>query len=257
MVTSSRLGYPADQGALLLERQAIETVGMTHDLDGPAVTTMMGIVHAAMRRDLTRARMVLEDGECLTPARRAALSEHLVWLMHFLHEHHDGEDTGLYPMVRKADPSLGTALDAMDAEHELIHPAMDALEASVRAWQQDAIATEGVLEAIDSLEGVLNPHLEHEEREMMPLVSRAITQRQWHAWDQAANIKSKSTMDLAYSGHWMVDGASPAVFDTVVHEVPAIPRFVLLRFLGGPYRRRRTAMWDGTTAAHVPLTTLS
>jgi hemerythrin-like domain-containing protein len=230
---------------------------MTHDLDGPAVTTMMGIVHAAMRRDLARARIVLEDERCLTPARRAALAEHLLWLMHFLHEHHDGEDTGLYPMVRRADPSLGEALDAMDAEHVLIHPAMEALETSVREWQNDQTATPSVLEAIASLEAVLNPHLEHEEREMMPLVSRAITQRQWHAWDQAANIKSKSTMDLAYSGHWMVDGASPAVFDTVVHEVPALPRFVLLRFLGGPYRRRRTAMWEGTTAVDLPLITLS
>jgi hemerythrin-like domain-containing protein len=217
----------------------------------------MGIVHAALRRDLARARIVLENEQCLTPARRAAVCEHLLWLMHFLREHHEGEDTGLYPMVREADPSLAATLDAMDAEHELIHPAMDTLEASVRAWQQDPTVTRGVLDAIASLEAVLNPHLEHEEREMMPLVSRAITQRQWHDWDQAANIKSKSTMDLAYSGHWMVDGASPAVFDTVTHEVPAIPRFVLLRLLGGPYRRRRTAMWEGTTAATLPLATLS
>lgn len=230
---------------------------MRHDLDGPAVTTMMGIVHAAMRRDLARARLVLEDEQSLTPGRRSAVSEHLLWLMHFLHEHHAGEDTGLYPMVRKADPSLAATLDAMDAEHGLIHPAMDALEASVLAWQQDPTAARGVLDAITALEAVLNPHLEHEEQEMMPLVSRALTQRQWQAWDQATNVKSKGTKDLAYTGHWLVDGADPAVFDTVVHEVPAIPRFVLLRLLGGPYRRRRTAMWHGTSADAVPLTTLS
>ena len=230
---------------------------MKHDPQGPAVTTMMGIVHGAMRRDLTRARVVLSDEQYLTPARCTALAEHLLWLMEFLHEHHDGEDTGLYPMVRETDPSLAPILDAMDDEHQLIHRAMDELETAVHAWQQDPTSAPGVARAIDALEAVLNPHLEHEEREMMPLVSRTITQGQWHAWDQAANIKSKSTTELAYSGHWLVDGAGPADYDTVVHEVPAVPRFVLLHFLGGPYHRRRKAMWDGTPADSVALATLS
>jgi len=39
----------------------------------------------------------------------------------------------------------------------------------------------------------------------------------------------------------------------VITEVPAVPRFVLLHFMGGPYKRKATAMWAGTAAADVPL----
>src|SRR3978361_1376505 len=109
---------------------------MKHDPQAPAVTTMMGIVHGAMRRDLTRARVVLSDEQYLTPARCTALAEHLLWLRGCLPEAPDGEDTGLYPMVREKDSSLASVLDAMDDEHQLIHRAMDELETAVRAWQQ-------------------------------------------------------------------------------------------------------------------------
>jgi hemerythrin-like domain-containing protein len=221
---------------------------MGHEPDGPADTTMMGIVHSAMRRDLTRARLVLTAEGTIPPTRRTAIAEHLSWLVDFLRDHHEGEDTGLYPMVRAKDPSLGPILDAMDAEHEAIHPAMDALSEAAARWKENPAEAPAVLAAIQGLESVLNPHLQHEEDEMMPLVQRTITQREWHEWDQAANVKSKGTRDLAYTGHWLVDGVTAEDFAVVTHEVPAVPRFVLLHLLGGPYKRRRAAMWANTPA---------
>jgi hypothetical protein len=38
----------------------------------------------------------------------------------------------------------------------------------------------------------------------------------------------------------------------VRHLVPPVPRFILIRLMGGSYRRRRAALWDGTRAAEVP-----
>ncbi len=73
------------------------------DVEGPADTRMMGIVHDALRRDLARLRAALttEVGE----GRRQALAAHVAWMTDFLHAHHEGEDAGLYPMVRAADPA--------------------------------------------------------------------------------------------------------------------------------------------------------
>jgi hypothetical protein len=182
----------------------------------------------------------------------ARLPRDLIWLTAFLHDHHQGEDTGLYPMVRAEDPSLGPILDVMDGEHAAIHPAMEALAAAAARWKVDPEAAPAVLAAVRALEAVLNPHLMHEEQEMMPLVERTITQRQWHEWDQATNVKSKGPRELAYTGHWLIDQATPEDVHVVVHEVPAVPRFVLLHFMGGTYKRRRTAMWAGTPAGSLP-----
>ena len=84
---------------------------MKKNMEGPADTRMMGIVHDALRRDLARTRAALA---CPVPAaQRRALAAHVGWMMDFLHEHHEGEDKGLYPMVRAINPATGALLDAM------------------------------------------------------------------------------------------------------------------------------------------------
>ena len=57
---------------------------------------------------------------------------------------------------------------------------------------------------------------------------------------------------LADEGHWLVDNLDPERRDFVVHLVPAVPRFILLNFLGGPYKKKATLLWGGTPAAAVP-----
>ena len=224
---------------------------MTTDLDGPADTRMMGVVHSAMRRDLVRTRLVLTGAQPVEDARRRAIAGHLRWMMDFLHHHHEGEDTGLYPMVRAKDPALVPVLDKMDAEHRAIHPGMAAVDEAAAAWEQDPDRRADVLGALDQLEASLLPHLEQEERDMMPLVQRTITHREWRDWDEATNVRSKPKPQLATEGHWLLDNLDPASRDLVVHLVPPVPRFLLVRLMGGPYRARRRAMWGGTPAEHV------
>src|SRR4051812_33757665 len=96
--------------------------------DAPCDTRMMGIVHSALRRDLVRARMVLDDPAWVTPARRTGLAAHVLWMMHALHLHHEGEDIGLYPMVLRNDPATRPLVDGMDADHQRIDPAIAVLE---------------------------------------------------------------------------------------------------------------------------------
>jgi hemerythrin HHE cation binding domain-containing protein len=229
---------------------------MSDVLDGPADTRMMGIVHSALRRDLERSRIVLTAGT-VPDARRAALAEHLIWMMDFLHHHHEGEDNGLYPLVRAKDAALGEILDSMNSEHEAIVPAMDEVKTAARSWAKDPTQTPRVLAAIEALNDVLAPHLKHEEEEMMPLVQQAVSQREWQEWDQATNVGPKSSKQLAFEGHWLIDNTTAEERNTVVHQVPAVPRFFLLNFMGGPYRKRRAALWDGTPAVGVPSLTLA
>jgi hemerythrin-like domain-containing protein len=215
------------------------------DPNRPADTSMMGIVHDALRRDLDRLRNALTMAPPPEGERRQALAEHAAWMLDFLHHHHTGEDTGLYPMVRAANPQAGALLDAMDAEHTAIHPRMDQLAVAVQQWGttgRDADRV-SVVEALDALDAVLRPHLDREETEAMPVVSASITQRQWHQWDQETNIKPKSLTQLGSEGHWMLDGLDRSRRQVLLHEVPAIPRMLLLYGFGPAYRRRAGLRW--------------
>ena len=224
----------------------------TVDPHGPCDTRMMGVVHSALRRDLVRSRMILEDNAPLTDRRRVALAEHILWLMDFLHHHHSNEDAGLYPMTVRNDPSTAELVAAMGADHERIDPAMAALSTAAERYRDDAGAAAALVDALVGLDDVLIPHLSREETVMMPAVSACVSQAELKQWDDEMNVGSKPMRQLAMEGHWLLDNLDDAGRDAVVALVPTVPRFVLLHLLGGPYRKRRALLWQDDAAAKVP-----
>ncbi|MEU8264270.1 hemerythrin domain-containing protein [Micromonospora sp. NPDC048999] len=211
----------------------------------PADTRMMAVVHRALTRDLQRVADAITTKPYPRGRRREALGEHVVWLMHFLHEHHTGEDEGLWPMVRDRNPGAAALLESLEADHRAITPAAERLGEAGHAYA----ATTGDGEradlhhALQVLTAVLIPHLEREVSEAMPVVSASITHADWHAWDQERNVKGKPLSELGFVGHWLIDGTDPESYELVVGEVPAVPRFILLRFFARPYRRRADLLW--------------
>ncbi|GAA1475735.1 hypothetical protein GCM10009623_01810 [Nocardioides aestuarii] len=214
----------------------------------PVDTRMNGIIHAALRRDLDRAAVVLADGP--GPDRLRAVGEHVVWLMDFLHTHHTGEDEHLFPMLRRNNPALGDLLDDMESEHAAIAGAVTVLrDTGGRAARGEPVAAD-LAEAVAALRVVLDPHLEHEERDLSPAVPGSVTEEEWAAFEKS-NTSGSRPPELAFVGHWMLDNLDVAGTTVVRSKVPAVPRFIMLRFLGGPYRKRSEACWGGTPAAQL------
>ena len=212
----------------------------------------MGIVHSALRRDLERTRMVLSTVPYPSPERRRGLAAHVLWMMHFLHIHHTGEDVGLWPLIRTKNPAAGDLLDQMDADHKRIAPAITALEGAARAYHDEPEAREPLLAAVVKLCDALLPHLRREELEMMPVVAATITTAEYHAVEQEHFVKPKSFRELGAEGHWIIDGLGPEDREVILHVVPPVPRFILLRGFARSYRRRSDLLWGGGPAAALP-----
>ena len=213
--------------------------------DDPADTRMMGIVHAALRRDLVRAREVTGTAPYPGDAQRQALGAHVVWLMDFLHGHHSGEDAGLWPAVRAKNPGASEMLASLEADHRRVEPAAQALRAAAAAYaaSADDEVRLALVSALDDVAEVLFPHLDREVAEGMPVVSATLTHGEWKAIEQEHNIKSKSFAELGFEGHWLLDGLDPEGREVVVTTVPPIPRFILLKGFARSYRRRAQAVW--------------
>ena len=224
--------------------------------DTAADTRMMGIVHEALKRDLGRARETLAAAPPPGGRQRVALGEHVSWMLDFLHAHHTGEDVGLWPLVRRRNPSSAELLDSMEADHARIAPAADAVAAAAREYTASTTDAPraALVAALDRLIEVLFPHLDREVAEAMPVVAASITAREWDAVEQEYNIKPKTTRQLAMEGHWLLEGIDPEGYEIVVHKVPAALRFVLLHGFGRSYRRRADARWtpDRAAARSVP-----
>jgi hemerythrin-like domain-containing protein len=216
---------------------------MPHDPGAPADTTIMRIVHDALRRDLGRAHAVLTQATPPDGRQRAAIAEHLHWMMAFLDAHHRSEDDGLYPLVRTRDAAAAALLDEMAADHEAVARAAAELEAAVTAYAERD-DREAIVAALDALSEVLVPHLGREEREVMPVVSRAITNAEWQAIEQEHNLDRKSMAQLGREGHWLIDDAHPDDRARVLGLVPRLPRLLLVYGFGPSYRRRSRACWS-------------
>lgn len=216
---------------------------MTTKPEAPADTSMMRIVHCALRRDLQRAEVALNRNPPPAPAQQIALARHLAWMMSFLHAHHRSEDDGLYPLVRKRDPAATELLDAMDADHRAVASAISQVEVAAGASAGGGWPDERLSAALAGLSNVLLPYLAREENEMMPLVSSVVTDREWRKLEEHYNLKGKSWAELGFEGHWLIDDASPEDRQRVEGLVPAIPRFILIHGLAGSYRRRAAACW--------------
>ncbi len=230
---------------------------MTNDLDGPADTTMMGVVHDALRRDIGRLDGTFAAGS-VTDTQRVALADHIGWMMDFLHHHHSGEDRGLWPLVRTNNPAACELLDRMDADHATIAPAIPMVEAAATKYRTDPRAQDDLVASLAALNAPLLTHLRREEDDAMPVVSASISDRDWRAWDQKYNVRGKSLPRLAAEGHWLMDGLDPQRYQTLVHLVPAPVRFVVIKGFAGRYRRACARRWGpDVTVGPLPAVTSS
>jgi len=217
--------------------------------DASADTTMMRIVHTAVRRDLSRATSAL-DGAATPAEQRRAIGGHLEWMMRFLHAHHRSEDIGLYPLVRaRATQERDVeVIDRMTRQHEAIAEPIAVVERAGAKLSKDPSddATRAAVDALHALDAVLLPHLREEEEEAMPIVARLLTGAEWRAVEKQHNLDPKSMQQLGFEGHWLIDGASEADRAVVVGLVPPVPRFVLLHGFARRYRHQAEACWGGT-----------
>lgn len=215
---------------------------MTHDPAGPADTRMMGIVHDALRRDLGRTTAVL--GSPVPDEQRIAIGRHVVWMTDFLHAHHSGEDAGLWPLVRERAPALGALVDEMESDHRLVAPALAELRSAGAAFvvTGDDAAKARLAAALDGLCSVLLPHLEREEA-ALPAVSTTVTAGEWRAIDEEHFLAHKSTAQLGFEGHWLLDGLDADREEVVLHQVGLFTRVVLVHGFARSYRRHAVACW--------------
>ena len=202
---------------------------------------MNRVFHAALRRDLERAIDALTDGAQPTPAQRTALADHVNLVLDLLHRHHTGEDTGLWPLVRRRAPDLGAQLDAMEAEHASVAGAIVSTRAAARryaATTDPPPAGHRLRQSLVELGDLLLPHLDHEETEVMPRVMRALTQRDWTGLSRA-ELRNWGSLALAGTGLvWMADGLKQTERSMLNKQISPLFQWLVDKRYGPAYRRR-------------------
>ncbi|WP_062430011.1 hemerythrin domain-containing protein [Herbidospora daliensis] len=167
--------------------------------------TMMYAFHDALRRELDRIARLTE-----TPG--GLLKATVTWDLFttYLHIHHTSEDDALWPALREVVPETDLALlDAMEAEHGVIDPALAAVEASTPA---------DVAENVAVLRDRLTAHLRHEERETLPLIAATLPPQEWARF--GALHRGRVGDDTGRYLPWLLDSAVDDLADRILAAMP-------------------------------------
>jgi iron-sulfur cluster repair protein YtfE (RIC family) len=185
----------------------------------PADVGFMYAMHAAMRRDLERLGEATRPRPGIDPAPEE-LTDGWVLLRSQLEFHHQAEDEDLWPKLRQRihDAAQLKEIDDMVSEHALITPALEAVG--------DALAGRADLtRAVSTLTDVVCSHLDHEERSVLPLVERHLTDAEWHDFLDTERGKRTPRERVEFLG-WVLDDATPDDAAPVLAELPAPGRLV-------------------------------
>jgi hypothetical protein len=141
-------------------------------------------VHAMLRRDLAACRQLaiaaangaptaqIRSGikQLQTRGPLFQLRSNCIRHCHTVHAHHEGEDTGLFPTIRRAAPHMRATIDRLQADHRVVSDLLDQVEGVARNLQNTGDSRARLVDALTTLSTHLLAHLDFEEKALAPIL---------------------------------------------------------------------------------------
>ena len=205
--------------------------------------TMNEIIHAAVRRDLrgSRRRSVpSRDGDAERPTGSSGPGRRCGRCC---------TSTTRRGRARLAVPAvpLGTVdpalADAMEAEHEAMAHAMTDATAAVYdlAATPTTAAAQVAADRVARAAEVTAHHLDHEEREVMPIIVPQLGTPAWKAVEKQLRAGSLTQGGRFFA--WLQDGIEPELGAALRTNVPGPVLWGLSRLAGRSYHRHVAPVW--------------
>jgi hemerythrin-like domain-containing protein len=197
----------------------------------------VGDAHA-FRRDLARLEELVRDAVS-APSAGGEFQQAWHSFRDRLHRHHVAEDDDLWPVLRRhlAAPADVASVDRMVEEHHALSAAMDAVDQALSA-SRHAVSGSGLTTAVDRLSRTVRDHLEHEERDVLPLVENHLSRADRRAFLLTERRQTPLRARPDFLG-WVLDEASPADTRAVLAELPPPGRLAYRYAIGRRYGSRR------------------
>ena len=195
------------------------------------------LAHRAMLRDLDRLGELtgrLAAHRTVVDRRRAAaIAGYLDDLCDSIHHHHSAEDEVLWPVLER---SAGAHVDLTELtdDHAVLEPKLARVRSGAASLRTGGVVTAALAADLADLRDTLHEHIGDEERTIVPLIRRYVTDADWNAVE-AAIRKRGAKMSFE----------APRVLAVATDEEMAgiraqggLPVAVLLTVLPPAFRRR-------------------
>ncbi|GAA2915646.1 hypothetical protein Acy02nite_92320 [Actinoplanes cyaneus] len=192
-------------------------------------TDEMKVIHKALRREFELLGRVVAAVPAGDLATAATVARHAGLMLGMLHEHHDSEDTYIWPLLHQRDSLDDALIDTVERQHEAIAAAIGRIEPDLRTWSSEAQpAVRDALSArFTALSEALVQHLDLEEERVLPLIHEHLTVAEWKAPQVAAMRNGpKDFTSLMLLAGVVLEGASPAERRWFMREMPPPARLI-------------------------------
>ncbi|MFD7434693.1 nitroreductase/quinone reductase family protein [Streptomyces sp. NPDC059861] len=142
-----------------------EIAGGPPNINAGSMGEAIKVVHDAFRRELSLIREEMNKKTQSGGPLGAQLRVNCLTFCHGLHNHHTGEDLGLFPFLADRHPTAAPTIERLREEHEHIAALVEELRAAI-GTQDPAIARSEV----ERLTTELEAHLTYEEQHLIPLL---------------------------------------------------------------------------------------
>lgn len=198
----------------------------------------MVVVHRAFRRELRLVPNLLRAVPAGDLRRAAVLADHVRLALTGLHLHHTSEDDLLWPLLLQRAAPSADLIARMEAQHEQVESLITQIEPALARWEieaRPAVAQE-VASLVDRLGSALLEHLDEEERAILPLAARHLSQDEWNALGQAGVAKmTRAQLPIMFG--MVMEDATPQERKEMLGALPLPVRLLLRTWGARTYRR--------------------
>ena len=152
--------------------------------------------------------------------------------------HHTGEDELLWPKLLERDAPEADLIHRMEDQHHRVEELIAELGESLTRWEAEArpAVREEVASTFDTFREALFEHLGDEERHILPIAARCITQEEWNSLGQHGIGKvTKAQLPLVFGA--LLEEADPDERKQMLQFVPLPVRLLLQTVFAWQYRR--------------------
>ena len=189
----------------------------------------MAMVHRAFRTELHRLPELTSRVRGGDAKRAAVVNAHLNLIVAVLHHHHAAEDDLIWPKLHARVPMREDDISRMEAEHHAIAAAAATATAAGSVWAKTGAlaAAERLCTTVIELIELVDLHLDHEERDIVPLIEECITASEWKKATArgASFLRTHPRMGLVIAG-FMLEGVPAEHKHRFLASVPSAARLM-------------------------------
>lgn len=164
----------------------------------------MAMVHRVFRNELHGVPELINGVGAGDAKRAAVVNAHLRFIVAVLHHHHTAEDDLVWPKLHARVSLRDHDVCRMEDAHRAIAAGIDTAKATGSVWAQTGApwAAERLRTAVDELIGLVDVHLDDEERDVVPLIEQCITASEWKKASVrgASFLRTHPRLGLVFAG---------------------------------------------------------